>query len=615
MCGIVGIHHLKALDSRKHVQQMMKALAHRGPDAQDICCFNRICLGHHRLSIFDTEAKANQPMMDDDGMHALVFNGAIYNYVELREELAHYPFKTQSDTEVLLAALKEWGIAALNRLEGMFAFAWWNEQQKELIIVRDRFGIKPLYYSLVNQEFIFASEIRAILASGLVPRKLNHNAFQYYLQFQSVLSPETLVQGVQSVEPGWYVKVSDEQLSTHQWYEPQVMKQTENSSIEELLISAVSQRLRSDVPIGLFLSAGIDSSLLAGIIRKKLDKPLTTLTVGFEEEAYNEGNEAQLWAKKIGSRHHQITLNQKQLLAEIDEVISHYDHPSGDGINTFFIAREAKKIGLKAALSGLGSDELFAGYPHFKQLHYVQQQKWLLSFPMPLRKLVSSVVKARDGSISERKKAELICNEYYDLAHTYPSSRKLMPDDWWFKLANTKNIVNPLANRLQDQTTFKSLMHGWPFISQLTLAEFQAYLEPVLLKDTDQMAMANALEVRTPFLDHKLLEHVLAIPDYEKLGSQPKQILTNAFKHLLDDELINRPKTGFTFPWDVWLRNDLQSWADKHLNNLCRRSIINGAFLQKIWKQFQANPKKVNWSRVWYLIVFEHWMENNNIEA
>jgi len=613
MCGIAGLHHLKSVEATSIVGSMMHALAHRGPDAHQQISFPEITLGHHRLSIIDTSEAANQPFTSADGRYSLIFNGAIYNYIELKQELAAYSFKTESDTEVLLAALITWGKDALTKLNGMFAFAFWDNQTKELLLVRDRFGIKPLYYAANNEAVYFASEIRAILASKQVGRKLNKAAFQYYLQYQSVLSPQTLVQGIQSVQPGWMLVVNNDGIKEQQWYEPTLSNEKVN--IRELVLNAVKLRMRADVPVGLFLSAGIDSSLLASIIRKELNLPLHTLTVGFQEQSFSEANEAEQWAKSLGCEHDTLLLKPDDLLHDLPTIVNQFDHPSGDGINTFIVAREAHKKGLKVALSGLGSDEIFAGYPLFKQQQYTQGQKWLLSFPKIFRKIAAKGMTMKDSSMAGLKKAELLQADYFDLAYTYPSSRKLMTDDWWKNITGDKNIKNELAQRLLTQTGFKDLMHGWPFLSQVSWSEFQAYLEPTLLKDTDQTSMAHALEMRTPFLDHRLVEAALSVSDQYKLGEQPKPLLTNAFGDLLTTDIINRPKTGFTLPWNNWLRAELKDWASTYFFNLAAQPWINGKRLKQMWEQFQEDPNQVNWSRIWYLVTLQYWLEEHQIEC
>jgi asparagine synthase (glutamine-hydrolysing) len=613
MCGIAGVHHLKSLGASALVGQMMEALAHRGPDAHQLVTFPELTLGHHRLSIIDTSEAANQPFTSEDGRYVLVFNGAIYNYLELKAKLPDYHFKTQSDTEVLLAALITWGKEALAKLNGMFAFAFWDNESKELLLVRDRYGIKPLYYAASNDTLFFASEIRAILASNQVSRKLNKAAFQYYLQYQSVLSPQTLVEGIQSVQPGWMLVINNDGISEKQWYEPTLSNDKVN--IRELVLDAVKLRMRADVPVGLFLSAGIDSSLLASIIRKELDLPLHSLTVGFQEESFSEANEAEQWAKSLGCEHDTLLLKPDDLLHDLPNIINQFDTPSGDGINTFVVAREAHKKGIKVALSGLGSDELFAGYPIFKQLQYTQSQKWLLSFPQVFRKLAAKGMTMKDSSMSGLKKAELLQSDYFDLAYTYPSSRKLMVDSWWKEITQNKQQKNDLAQRLLSQTGFKSLMHKWPFLSQVSWAEFQAYLEPTLLKDTDQTSMAHGLEMRTPFLDHRLVEAALSVGDSYKMGQQPKSLLTDAFGDLLTPDIINRPKTGFTLPWNNWLRAELKDWASTYFFHLADQPWINGARLKQMWDAFQQDPNQVNWARIWYLVTLQHWLEEHQIEC
>lgn len=617
MCGIVGVHHLENANYTDVVKKMISKIAHRGPDANQVLSFDELTLGHHRLSIIDTSDQANQPFQSEDGRYTLAFNGAIYNYKELKAQLFNYSFKTESDTEVLLAALTTWGKEALNKLNGMFAFAFWDNKTKELWLARDRFGIKPMYFAGKAKEIVFASEVRAILNSDIIPRKLNQKALNFYLQYQSVLSPETLVEGVKSVEPGHLIKINSDEVVDEQWYSmvPQLHQHDGdiNKTVRTLVTESVQLRMRADVPVGLFLSAGIDSSLLGGIIRKELDLPLETLTVGFNELNYSEAKESESYARNIGANHTAITLQAEELLHNLPTIASQFDHPSGDGINTYVVSKEAQKQGLKVALTGLGSDELFAGYPHFKHMQYLQQQKWLLSFPKFIRRAFANAKYKQTGNISDLKKAELITADYYDMEYAYPNMRKLFPNNWWSDLINQK-ASNPLFDRLLNQTKFNGLMFKWPFLSKISWAEFQSYLEPILLKDADQMSMAHGLELRTPFLDHRLVETVLSVGDSYKTGASSKHMLVNAFEDILPKTLVERKKTGFTFPWNDWLRGELKTWTEERILKFADQPFINGERMQSIWQTFLNHPEKVNAGRIWHIAMLQHWTEEHQLE-
>lgn len=602
---------------------MNKALTHRGPDAEGVFNGNGICLGHRRLSIIDLSQAANQPMSDPSGRYTLVFNGEIYNYKELRKSLNGYAFVSESDTEVLLAGLIHTGTAFLSACNGMFSLAFWDAQKEELLLARDRLGIKPLYYARVGDKFIFSSEIRAILSSGLVPKRMNEAVLGEYLRYQTVHGSNTMVEGIFGLPAGTFMSVNqDEEYVGAYWnlvnnaelLPSNLTYQDAKQLIKTRFEKAVSRRLVSDVPFGAFLSGGIDSSAIVAVASQKVSTPLRTFTVVFDDDQYSEAQFAKMVAEKYHTDHREIKLSPHTLIDQLPEAITAMDHPTGDGINTYVVSKAAKEAGITMVLSGLGGDELFAGYPVFQQISQLQQMKWLLSFPKWARRAIGQIrANARPG-VGAQKTIDVICEDYFDVEYAYQYSREVVS-----KQTNKSLLTlpphgsNSVFNIVHQGVGYGTPGFQLPFLSKITYAEIVTYLQSVLLRDTDQMSMASALEVRVPFLDHELVQAVMAIPDKFKYPTTPKSLFVDAMGELLPPEIVNRPKMGFTFPWDGWMRNELKEFCGDQILALGQRPQFNQEALSRRWDDFLRGDKYVSWSRIWYLSILEAWLSKNEL--
>ncbi len=624
MCGINGIYGLRDLDKSKSIIGKMNAdLAHRGPDAEGELVEEGIALGHKRLAIIDLVPASNQPMTDPSGRYTLVFNGEIYNYQKIKSWIGDYSFKTQSDTEVVLAAFIKWGPECLKRFNGMFAFAVWDNETRSLFIARDRVGIKPLYYKLESDFLIFSSEIRPIIKSGLFTPKLDKNGLNDYVRYQTVHAPNTIVEGVKMLMPGHYMTINESDYAIQQYWDVRTASKLSNKSLNkeaaqklvlDQLRSSVESRLQADVSFGAFLSGGIDSSAVVALMAETASKKVKTFSVTFEEEAFSEARYAKIIADKYQTDHTEIKLTPGDFLKDIPDALSAMDHPSGDGPNTFVISKAVKAAGVSMALSGLGGDELFAGYDVFKRSKKLLNNKWAMSFAPGFRKLVAKPVKWRKKSAAGDKFEEILMLDYWDIDHTYPVSRKVLSQNWIDHLLeghnNHKNEVFDIANSL---IAYGSGGFELPDLSKVSVCEMQTYMQNVLLRDTDQMSMAHALELRVPFLDHELVEQVIGMSDDVKFPNSPKQLLVEALGDYLPSEVVNRPKMGFTFPWEHWLKKELRDLVESNLESLGNRSILNKAALQELWERFLNGDKRITWSRIWYLVVLESWLTNNGI--
>ena len=621
MCGICGIYGLNKAESTPMVQKMNDCIAHRGPDDDGFYVDHKVALGHRRLAIIDLSPAGHQPMQDASQELELIFNGEIYNFLEVQPLINDYPFKTKSDSEVILASYKKWGADCVHQFNGMFAFAIWDKKKEELFIARDRLGIKPLYYYQKDNVFLFASEVRALLATGLVPRKINQHALADYFTYQTVHAPQTLIEGVQMLMPGHHILINKEGVKIQQYWSPQknFTEDAKNKSynevcdeVYELLKASVKRRLISDVPFGAFLSGGIDSSAVVGLMSEVQQQPVKTFTIVFGEKEFSEAQYARVIADKFKTDHHEFHLSPKDFLDDLPHALNALDHPSGDGPNSFIVSRITRENGITMALSGLGGDELFAGYPVFNRYLKLKDKEWLWRTPEAIRKLAGVALAAAKPGIASNKLKQFLELENVDLANSFPVFRQVGNPSALAALLNLKKLPADQIQRIL-KTELNGKASSLPLLSQVSIAEITTYMQNVLLRDTDQMSMAVALEVRVPFLDYKLVEYVLGIPDQYKKPIYPKKLLVDCLKGLLPDEIVHRKKMGFVFPWEVWLKNELRDFCEERINQLSKRTFINGNHLQHQWMKFLQGDKSIRWLDMWLCIVLEDWMEKNRV--
>jgi asparagine synthase (glutamine-hydrolysing) len=624
MCGINGYFGFSDFEAGVNtVRRMNDALKHRGPDNLGTWNNEKIAFGHARLSIIDLSDSANQPFISSDGNYTIIFNGEIYNYKEVKTKiLLQFPdltFKTNSDTEILLQAYIKLGSKCLELLNGMFAFAIWDSVKQSVFIARDRIGEKPLYYSHNNNNFLFSSEIRSLLASNKIAKKLNQPALLDYVQYQTVHAPQTLIENVFMLMPGHYLEFSNGNLSTNCYWKPQIKNSTTatdpataSEKIKSLFEDSISLRMVADVEVGAFLSGGIDSSAVVAQMSQLSKKPISTFSIIFGEKDFSEEEFSNQIAKKYNTNHHPIRIEAHDFLNEIPQILKAVDFPGGDGPNTYAVAQATRKTGIKVALTGLGGDELFAGYPVFKQAYKFHQKKCLQNTPLMLRKVTGSVAKVlKRGTAGDKLKRILSTKELNDAAF-YALSRQLFDKEFAKQL-----LKNPTNETLPVEIIAKSVFNNDTkdhLLSQVSIAEMTTYMQNVLLRDTDQMTMAHALEVRAPFLDHRLIEYALSVNDKIKFPTTPKQLFVKAMGDLLPSEVVNRKKMGFTFPWEHWLRHEMKEYCGVRIKQLAKRKYFNEDQLIELWNRFTKFDASVPWTRIWHLVTLEEWMNNNNIE-
>lgn len=623
MCGIAGIAGFATSENRMgDLARMVRALAHRGPDADGHWEDAGIALGHRRLAVLDTTDMGVQPMHSPDGRYAIVFNGEIYNFREIRAKLSDTHFRTETDTEVILAAFAKWGPDCLKQFNGMFAMAIYDRSERKLFLARDRMGIKPIYYRIQNGVLSFASEVRSIIAGGDFQPKLNRSVLGDFLRYQTVYAPDTMVEGVEYFPAGAYawfqkgeLKITRywETIKSAQGYQQGQSVETVRGEIRDRLREAVRRRLIADVPLGAFLSGGIDSSAIVGLMAETSEMPVETFSVVFSEKEYDESTWSEMVSRKFNTKHHPILLRPERFLEELPHALAAMDHPSGDGVNSYVVSRVTREAGMTVALSGLGGDEFFAGYPFFTQLAQLQHKKILKVAPFQLRKMMAGMANVFPGGRRGQKIADVLRLKDTSLSSVFPVYRRLFSGELANSLLSPQNqgingVEKWLAHYQQD---WKKL----PLLSQISAAEADNYMQHILLRDTDQMSMAHALEVRVPFLDHELVSYVLSIPDSMKYPTYPKKLLVESLGDLLPNEVVHRKKMGFTFPWEHWLRNELAGFCQENISRIDDAGIFLPGSGKALWDRFKSGDNTVIWAHIWLLAILGDWMERNNVQA
>ncbi len=628
MCGICGIISLskKTLSPTivESVCKMNAALAHRGPDNASVWHEGSVALGHTRLSIIDLSEAGNQPMLSNDKRYVITFNGEIYNYQDIKKQTPQYFYQSQSDTESLLAGYKQWGEQMPEYLNGMFAFAVWDKENESLFIARDHIGIKPLYYAQVGDYFLFASEIRALLASGLVEKILNTHAIGEYLRYQTVYAPNTLIKGVKMLLPAHRLKIQNGQVTTNCYWHFDNEKasasvegdrKTVEKQVRHSLQKAVDRQMMSDVPFGAFLSGGIDSSIIVSLMRQVTSGDINTFTISFAEKKYDESPYARTIAERFNTKHHEIHLSPDYFLEHLPHALDALDHPSGDAVNTYMVAKATREQGIKMALSGLGGDELFGGYPIFKQSMQLQKMQFLNSVPQFIRQGIGILVKKATPSVSKHKMATVLSQEKVNITTAYPYFREVFTENQRSNLLKNGYAAANNNGYLFSQINNAEKYADMPVYSQVSVAEMSGYMQNVLLRDSDQMSMAHALELRVPLLDIDLISLALNIPDIFKQGKGNKPLFTAAVTDLIPPSVFNRPKMGFLLPFERWMRHELRDFCASRLAILIERPEFHGAAIQTMWQSFLAEQKGITWSRLWTLVALGHWLDINKIES
>jgi asparagine synthase (glutamine-hydrolysing) len=619
MCGIAGFvdywdSHGSEFERGRLLKDMCDVIRHRGPDDDGFLLKPGVALGMRRLSIIDLAGGA-QPISGEDGSVTIVFNGEIYSFHELRHELEQrgHIFKTHSDTEAIVHAYEEYGPDCVKHLRGMFAFAIWDDKKRELYIARDRVGKKPLYYTVTHAgTLVFGSEIKSILQHPDVKREINLEALDAYLTVGYVPDPFSIFQKINKLPPGHYLTFASGRLAIQQYwdfkFEPRESRKPEDylDELRALLDESVRLRLISDVPLGAFLSGGVDSSTVVALMAQNMNQPVKTFSIGFHEDSYNELKYARLTAKKLGTDHHEFFVT-PQICDVINDLVWHFDEPFADpsAIPTFMVSKLARDH-VTVALSGDGGDELFAGYTH-----YVVQES---------RRAFSSLPRAlRQGimrPISYRLPHGTWGRNYLHNISLDPIDRYLDSLSYFTELRKdslyTSDFRNALRTKDQVARSFReyaSRVKTDEPLDQLLYIDGKTYLPGDILTKVDRMSMATSLEVRVPLLDHKLIEFVTKVPASLKLtGTETKQLLKRVAKDLIPAEILDRPKQGFGIPLEQWINRQLRDQIHETLreDRTRQRGYVNSDYVDLILDEHHKGRRDHSFS-LWALLILELW--------
>ena len=619
MCGIAGIFSTKrdAPEREVAVARMVAREVHRGPDDRGLYSAGNLTIGMCRLAIIDP-ANGHQPMTSPDGRFTIVFNGAIYNFRELQPALTAdgWQFRTNCDTEVLLAAYALHGPACLARLRGMFAFAVWDGREQTLFAARDPLGIKPLYYArLPDGGVAFASELNALLASGAVAREIDPASVGEYLAWFSVPAPRTIYCGIANLPPGHSLTVDAVgRVRTQAWWQLPAAVQSDRVAgnyqdfihgLRYQLEDTIRAHRVADVPVGAFLSGGMDSTAIVGLMARGSRHKLKTFSLIFGEAGFSEQASSRLAAEAFGTEHHEELLTGARVAADLPRILASFDQPTGDGINTYYASQTARQGGVTVALSGLGGDELFGGYPSFRDLPrlYRLLPYWRM-LPGKIRRTVVDQLRARP-SPRARKLADFLAHAR-DLHELASLQRRVLPEMTRLSLLtpDTRAEAERLGPNHPMLEDFAFQLAGADSFQIISAWESRTYMTDVLLRDSDVFSMAHSLELRVPFVDRVLLEWLWPQPAWFKYDlRQTKRALADATADIVPAAIRHRPKRGFTLPFAQWMLGELKPFLDETFSrqSLAACPWLEAHAVEQVWHDYQTRHDPRAWSRVWTL--------------
>lgn len=624
MCGISGFYSFDKVFSETDLHEMTNAIAHRGPDAFGYFNDDIIGLGHRRLSIIDLSESANQPMHSADDRYVMVYNGEVYNYREIAVELKQKyktNFKTASDSEVILEAYASYGPDFVNKLNGMFAIAIYDKLKNELFVCRDRVGIKPFYYFWDGKNFAFASELKALTKASFIPLDINRNAVYQFLHLGFISAPQSIYQSIKKLESGTYLKISKGNLESNKYWsinqqitEKIITKEKEAIvKLSDLLMSSVQYQIKSDVPFGVFLSGGIDSSLVTANAVNLSGVKVNTFSIGFEENRYNESVYAKAIANYLGTNHNEFIVSYKDAIDLIDTIFEAYSEPFADSssIPTMLVSKLAKQH-VTVTLSGEGGDELFLGYGAYQ---------WAKRLNQPLikafRKPISSILENSNSRFERHANYFNYPNENLKYSHI------LSQEQYYFSLDELEGL---LSNDFKNQSGSKNLELLNTFgieinhlareldpMEKQAIFDLNFYLQDDLLAKVDRASMHYSLETRVPYLDHRIIEFSLNLStDLKYKDGIAKYLLKEILYQYIPKKFFDRPKQGFAIPLEKWLKNELRYLIEENLSKevIEKYNFVNFKYVEGLKKDFFAG-KNYLYNRLWVLIVLHKWLQKN----
>jgi len=629
MCGICGIinSNLPEIENFKIVKRMCDSMVHRGPDDWGYKSFGPHCLGMRRLSIIDISEKGHQPMPNEDETIWVVCNGEIYNFQDKKAWLISkgHQFRSNTDIEIMVHLFEEFGIDCLKHLRGMYCFALYDSRNNQFYLARDRLGIKPVYYIQYNGMFLFSSELRSLVSSRIFYPEIDFRSLDLYLSFGYVPQPNTLLKGVNALMPAHVLSIRETEKSIWQyWTFPDCG--SSNISVKDivpmtrqLLEDTVSSHQISDVPLGAFLSGGIDSTAIVGLMSSLTNEPIKTFSVGFSDVSsqFNELDTARKTAQQFGTEHREVIISERDVAYQIDDIIRHMDHPSFDGINSYFVSKAAKSGGVTVAVSGLGGDEIFGGYGSFNVIPAsIRAISLWKAVPVSLRDLIVKIIGSFKipwiGATAKRKINNLPDIHspigLYCLARLllWPKEKKSMYSKDMLRALNSTPGHEVVEELLMQYVNCNS--NPWYMVS---LLEMNSYMTWRLLRDTDVMSMAHSLEVRVPFVDHKLIEFICSLPEgWEKKWGYPKKLLVESLSDIIPDHVVNRAKHGFEFPMSQWMKNELRDIVEDALSKetIKSRGLFEVDKIRELCNGFYNDL--IPYPVIWQFVVLELWMRS-----
>ena len=643
MCGICGKISCGSDPIKESlITNMCSSLAYRGPDDRGTYTNTaalgnggqvHLGLGHQRLSIIDLSAAGHQPMSNEDGTLWVTFNGEIYNFKEIRAALKKngHVFRSDTDTEVIIHLYEEEGLGAINKFTGMFSFAIWDNGLNRLWVGRDRLGIKPLVYFWDGNHFIFASEIKALLADPNIPKEIDYEALFLYLTFNYIPAPYTIFKGIKKLEPGHYLVIENATLRIAKYWDaprendPEIknlsfkdQEKLYKENLYELLDQSVQARMIADVPLGAFLSGGIDSSIIVALMSRHADRPVKTFSIGYKDDkVYDETGYAREVANLYHTDHHEFKLSYKDMLEALPNIISSFDEPFADSsaIPTYIVSQETSKH-VTVALSGDGGDELFAGYRSYLA------EYWFANYMMVpglfreglLGKIINALPDSRDTKSLEyiRRLKKFIKGTKGSFPERVLSLKEVFPKDVrqkiLLKAPNDKSLNDPALKWVERLLNY----YQGDRLNSILYSDLKDSLPGDMLTKVDWMSMKNSLEVRVPFLDHRVVEMAFQMPGSLKIkNGKTKYILKETFKDLLPPSIYRRPKAGFEVPISRWLKNELKFLLDQYLaeNRIQNQGIFDSKIIKQLVGQHLSGKTDTSWM-LWNLIVFQSWYAN-----
>ena len=641
MCGIVGYWQKEGPADLATAERMALRIRYRGPDDAGVWADDKagIALAHRRLSILDLSSSGHQPMVSPCGRFVLVFNGEIYNHLDVRDELGRsgefFEWHSHSDTETLLVALCHWGIeCALQRLNGMFAFALWDRTEKQLFLARDRLGEKPLYYGRNGDIFLFGSELKALVAHPSWRGEIDRDALTLYLRHNYIPSPWSIYKGIKKLPPAQYVVVRENGMSASEprcyWdlgtiAEAGAIKSCWDSSslveeLDALLRDAIRLRMAADVPLGAFLSGGYDSTTVVALMQAQSKKPVKTFSIGFHEEAYNEAKHAKSVAEHLGTDHYEFYVTPKEAIAVIPKLPTIYDEPFSDSsqIPTFLVSQLARQH-VTVSLSGDGGDELFCGYNRYVTGYRIWLNLRIL--PPALRGGLAFVLNHAPGHALDAMQ-RLLPHQFQipNLVDRLPKLAEVLAhrdgESFYRELVSHAKDPNQLVLDADEPETLLGRSARLPHLpglrERMMYLDMMTYLPDDILTKVDRASMAVSLEARVPFLDHRLVEFTWRVPtEYKYRNGEGKWLLRQVLYRYVPKELMNRPKMGFGVPIEHWLQGPLREWGEELLSEkrLREEGFFEPASIRKMWSEHASGRRRWHYN-LWDILMFQAWLEN-----